>query len=251
MRASPGALSHVGAIPVSGDPGPAVATFQVTEPVPSSRRLRRGGSVPVCPKAVKQYLHLVHQVVASLARRLPANVLRDDLLAAGVFGLVDSLRKNGGDEGETFEWYARLRIRGAIFDELRAQDWLPRRARSKTRAEDGRSECASPSAAEPLRSVVPKALVSLHDINGIEEAIHLATASDDPAEAIEARSEVRALAKAIEQLPDRERQIVGMHYFHGVKFKDIGAELGVSEPRVSQLHARALGRLRGMLGRAA
>lgn len=192
---------------------------------------------PVCPLAVERYLPLVHQVVSVLARRLPANVLRDDLLAAGVYGLVDSLRKNGGNEGETFEWYARIRIRGAILDELRAQDWLPRRARQ--------AETRCP------RGLVPRSLVSLHDVSGVEEALHLAASSQSPAEEIEARSERAALVRAIDQLPERERQIVGMHYFQGVKFKDIGAELGVSEPRVSQLHARALDRLRVLLVRAA
>jgi RNA polymerase sigma factor FliA len=204
---------------------------------PTSRRRQRPASrEAVCPHAVKRFLPLVHQVVAGLARRLPANVLRDDLLAAGVFGLVDSLRKNGGDDGATFEWYARIRIRGAIFDELRAQDWLPRRARqAETKAATG----------------APKSLMSLHEMTVSDEAIHLATSTESPADEIEARSERRALARAIEQLPERERQIVGLHYFKGVKFKDIGVELGVSEPRISQLHARALDRLRVILARAA
>src|SRR3990167_4367950 len=78
---------------------------------------------------ISRHLPLVRQVVARFIRRLPSNVLRDDLVAAGVYGLVDSLRKNGGDHGPTFESYARIRIRGAILDELRTQDWLPRRAR--------------------------------------------------------------------------------------------------------------------------
>src|SRR5258708_32441844 len=76
------------------------------------------------------YMHLVHQVVGRLLRKLPPNVLRDDLVAAGTFGLVDALRKSS-DRGPAFEWYARIRIRGAVVDELRAQDWLTRRARTR------------------------------------------------------------------------------------------------------------------------
>src|SRR4051812_45663798 len=78
---------------------------------------------------VQKHLALVHQVVARFMRKLPANVDRGDLVAAGMYGLVTSFERNGGDDGATFEGYARVRIRGAILDELRAQDWLSRRAR--------------------------------------------------------------------------------------------------------------------------
>jgi RNA polymerase sigma factor for flagellar operon FliA len=195
-------------------------------------------STAVCPKAIKNYLPLVNQIVAQIARRLPANVLRDDLFSAGVFGLVDSLRRNGGDGGETFEWYARTRIRGAVVDELRAQDWLTRRARAAVTAAGEETEGRTGG------------LVSLDDVTPADEWTHLASTDDDPAAAVEAMDNYRALARAMEKLPERERRIVGMHYFDGVKFKDIGAELGVSEPRVSQLHARALGLLREFIDRA-
>ena len=76
------------------------------------------------------YMPLVHQVVARLLRKLPPNVLRDDLVGAGAFGLIDALRKST-DRGPAFEWYARIRIRGAVVDELRTQDWLTRRARTR------------------------------------------------------------------------------------------------------------------------
>src|SRR5215472_3945033 len=76
------------------------------------------------------YMPLVHQVVARVLRKLPPNVLRDDLVAAGAFGLIDALRKSV-DRGPAFDWYARIRIRGAVVDELRTQDWLTRRARTR------------------------------------------------------------------------------------------------------------------------
>jgi RNA polymerase sigma factor FliA len=189
-------------------------------------------------QAITTYLPLVERVVRQLARRLPANVQRDDLISAGVFGLADSLRRNGGDQGEGFQWYARTRIRGAIFDELRAQDWLSRRARDRISAA---------SDANDESSAVTTTMVSLEDVIATQDAAHFATDADDPLEVAETRSQQRVLAEAVMQLPERERQIVGRHYFDGVKLKDIGAELGVSEPRVSQLHARALGRLRAIL----
>lgn len=177
---------------------------------------------------IEPYLPLVHRVVRGVARRLPPNVPRDDLLAAGLCGLVDSLRRNGGDGGSTFTWYARVRIRGAIFDELRAQDWLPRRARDRL---DAGEEAAS--------------FVRLDDIALHEEA-ELAIA-DDPGTLAEASAERRALARALEALPERERLIVGRYYFDGVRMKDISVELGVSEPRISQILTRALSRLRGLM----
>lgn len=210
----------------------------------SSRHLTRhspdaqpGAVMPEClRRTVVAYLPLVMRLVQQLARRLPANVQRDDLVSAGVCGLMDSVRRNGGDGGVAFEWYARTRIRGAIFDELRAQDWLSRRARDRAEADD-------------VGACVTVAFVSLDDLTAAGERLDPA-ADDDPAEVAEARSERRALAQAISELPERERVIVGRHYFEGVKFKDIGAELGVSEPRISQLHSRALGRLRArLLGR--
>ncbi|AKT38378.1 uncharacterized protein CMC5_025240 [Chondromyces crocatus] len=202
---------------------------------PSTPRPQKSERVDddVCPEALKGYLPLVYKLVRQLSRRLPANVERDDLLAAGIFGLLDSIRRNGGSEGEAFASYARMRIRGAIVDELRAQDWLSRRAR----------EAVTASGSEGT-SFVP-----LHEMTPGEESTHLAH-GEDPSEALVAHSERHALTSAIAKLPERERRVVGMYYFEGAKLKEIGAELGVSEPRVSQLHARALGRLRGMLSAA-
>ena len=188
-------------------------------------------------RIITAYLPLVQRLVKQLKRRLPANVQCDDLIAAGVFGLVDSLRRNGGDQGVTFSWYARTRIRGAIFDELRAQDWLSRRTRDRLTAASGETGSYS------------TVFISLDEVTGAETSNHFATDEDDPFDAAEAQCQKRALACAIEQLPERERTIVARHYFDGVKLKDISIELGISEPRISQLHSRALSRLRALLAR--
>lgn len=197
----------------------------------------RNSSYDVCPKQIGAHLSLVHQVVAPIARRVPANVLRDDLVAAGVFGLVDSLRKNGGDGGPTFEWYARMRIRGAVLDELRAQDWLTRRARDAVNAaaqrDEGESEAVS--------------FVGLDELSLNEEQEYLASFERDPEAIYETKETYQHLAQALEKLPERERMIVAMHYFDGATFKQIGAKLRVSEPRISQLLTRALERLKDLL----
>lgn len=201
-----------------------------------ARRHSRCSALPLRPEVLKGFFPLVRKLVRQLSRHLPPNVERDDLLGAGLLGLIDSVRRNGGSDGETFAGYATVRIRGAIVDELRAQDWLSRRAR----------EAAEAQAAGRVAATV---FVSLSDMTPAEESVHL-SGSEDPIEAMMERSAQRALVGAIAQLPERERRVVGMYYFEGAKLKEIGAELGVSEPRVSQLHARALGRLRGLLSHA-
>lgn len=190
---------------------------------------------------ITRHMPLVRQVVARFLRRLPANVLRDDLMAAGVFGLVDSLRKNGGDQGASFESYARIRIRGAILDELRAQDWLPRRAR-----------WAASGKTTPANDDGPVAVVGLDDLSPHERALHFIDEhSEDAATLLEKAFDGRRVSDAVAKLPERERTIVQMHYFGGSRFKEIGEVLGVSEPRVSQLHSRAMGQLKKLLGNEA
>ena len=193
---------------------------------------------PIAPSAAEilSYMPLVHQVVARFMGNLPPNVLRDDLLAAGTFGLIDSLRKNGPERGPAFEWYARIRIRGAIFDELRTQDWLSRRARSRvTQAATERGTTA--------RAVV----IGFDDLPSSSQAHFADNTTADPLTQVVEGCDRRMLAEAVATLPERERKIVAMHYFQGVQFKAIAAELGVSEPRISQLHARAVGMLRTAL----
>ncbi len=182
---------------------------------------------------VTQFLPLVYKTVARMAGRLPPNVLRDNLIAAGTYGLLDSLRRDGGERGPQFEWYARIRIKGAIVDELRAQDWLSRRARGRVTAA-GKSETPSERAT----------VVGFDDLPGRSGA-NLTDANDpSPSDLVEEQAERRALREAVGELPERERYIVSMHYFEGVQLKDIARKLGVSEPRVSQLHARAVSMLR-------
>jgi RNA polymerase sigma factor for flagellar operon FliA len=177
---------------------------------------------------ITELMPLVHQSVARFVRRLPPSVLKDDLVAAGTFGLVDALRKGGADRGPAFEWYARVRIRGAILDELRSQDWLTRRARAK--AGDR-----------------PTSVIGFDDMPDGQEGALADAAAPAPDAAITASMEHAALAEAVEGLPERERFIVQSHYFKGIPFKQIAAELKVSEPRISQLHARAMQMLRGKM----
>lgn len=185
---------------------------------------------------LEEYTPLVRKIAGGFQRKLPRNVLREDLLAAGMSGLWDAIRRHGDTAGETFEWYVRVRVRGAILDELRAQDWLPRRARA----------AAANASVESGEYVPPPAVVRLDDVSEWEQSRCLSDLTSSET-AVAAKFTHETLAKAVERLPDRERHIVSEHYFRGVKFKDLGAELGVSEPRISQLHSRAMRRLKTLM----
>jgi RNA polymerase sigma factor FliA len=186
---------------------------------------------------LQRYMPLVRQIVGGFQRKLPRNVLRDDLLAAGMSGLWDAIRRQGTDRNDSFDWYVRVRIRGAILDELRAQDWLPRRARAS----------ANEAADTGDTSVVRPSVVRFDDVGAWEHGRYLSSHDSNSETAVEAKFTRETLARAVDLLPSRERHIVAMHYFKGVKFKDLGQQLGVSEPRISQLHSRAMKRLRAMI----
>ena len=190
---------------------------------------------------IQRYMPLVNQTVARFLRRLPPNVLRDDLIAAGTYGLVDSLRKNGSDRGPSFEWYARIRIRGAILDELRTQDWLTRRARCQATAQNA-------SMSESTSASSRAAVIGFDDVPGNNGAMNFADESaQSPLQMVEEQMDRELMAVAVAKLPERERFIVQAHYYEGAQFKAIATKLGVSEPRVSQLHARAVQMLKTIL----
>ncbi len=193
-------------------------------------------SLPSSPtrEELTLYMPLVHQVVCRVLRKLPPNVLRDDLVAAGAFGLIDALRKSV-ERGPAFDWYARIRIRGAVVDELRSQDWLTRRARTRVAKAQAQGEGGGAS------------VVGFDDLPEAQAQSFVDESMASPQEQVEQRMDRVALERAVQLLPEREANIVGWHYFEGIPFKTIASRLGVSEPRVSQLHARAMGRLRETL----
>ncbi len=190
-------------------------------------------------RLLEEFTPLVRKIAGGFQRKLPRNVLREDLIAAGMSGLWDAIRRHPDGGDESFEWYVRVRIRGAILDELRAQDWLPRRARAAAEANAGTDAY-----------VPPPSVVRIDDVSEWEQNRCLADASSSES-AVAAKFTQETLVKAVELLPERERHIVSSHYFRGVKFKDLGAELGVSEPRISQLHSRAIARLKELMANAA
>lgn len=248
-------------IPSSSREKPATRQQRRAHRSPAARRAARGTSVPCLEshepaeqksaqltnekfdplKMLAGYEPLVRQIVGGFQRKLPRNVLRDDLMAAGMTGLWDAVRKHGHEANDNFEWYVRVRIRGAILDELRAQDWLPRRAR----AQAAEANAGANAGGAPV-------VLRFDEVSESEQARCLSAGDGSNTEkAVEDNFTRARLVDAMQQLPERERRIVSMHYFRGLKFKDLGEMLGVSEPRVSQLHSRAMGRLRTILADAA
>ena len=216
-------MTTLHSLPPPASPAAAPQRFAATPRTPTSDEVRR-------------YLPLVMEEARRMRRRLPASVLYEDLVAAGTVGLLDALRRDDPDGAPTFPWYARIRIRGAIIDDLRAQDWLSRRARQIAETES-----------ESVRPPSWTGVVSLDGMPAHAHARNLPDVAPSALEAVIACEDSSAVETAVRALPAREQAIVRQHYFQDVQFKAVAAELGVSDPRVSQLHTRALGMLKSLL----
>ncbi|WP_369822078.1 FliA/WhiG family RNA polymerase sigma factor [Saccharomonospora sp. CUA-673] len=224
-------------------------------------------------RLVLHYAPLVKYVAGRVGTGLPTHVDVADLIQSGIFGLVDAIEKFDPERGLRFETYAMQRIRGAILDDLRSQDWVPRVVRSRARevqrtlerlgASLGRTPTDAEVAAElgislaelrelygqlRLTSVVAlEALVA----EGKESESVVESLPDedavDPAAVLVDRDNRKQLADAISQLSERDRVVVSLYYFESLTLAEIGKVLGVTESRVSQLHTRAVLRLRAKL----
>jgi len=224
---------------------------------------------------IMHYIPLVTAVASRVGMRLPSMVEHADLVSYGMFGLIDAIEKYEPNRAVKFESYASSRIRGAIIDELRAMDWVPRSVRTKARAVDrayGELEATlhrSPTEHEvattlempvaDLRAVFTQLstvnLVALDELLGGEDRAGGVSVGDtlgdhrsiDPAGSVEAQETRFLLARAIEQLTERERMVVVLYYYEGMTLAEIGRMLGVTESRISQMHTAAMVRLRTRL----
>ncbi|TVS18333.1 MAG: RNA polymerase sigma factor FliA [Gammaproteobacteria bacterium] len=218
---------------------------------------------------VEQHMDLVRRLAHHLMGRLPASVQLDDLIQAGVVGLLEAARHFDDSHGASFETYAGIRIRGAMLDEVRRQDWSPRSAHRASReiseavrrveGRTGREASAAEIARElgveleayhgMLRKVAEGRVFSLEDMFGADQSADemLSGKSDDPARECVRRNFSDAAAEAIAKLPEREQLVLSLYYDQELNLKEIGEVLGVSESRVCQIHGQVLVRLRARL----
>jgi RNA polymerase sigma factor FliA len=177
------------------------------------------------------YLPLVDRVVKRFEHRLPANVLRDDLVSTATLGLLDALRRSP-QRGPAFTYYAQVRIEGALIDGLRSQDWLHRSLRRDLKRARARGE-------QPTAEVVCLGDLPEQVVLGLTDPHR-----PSPEQQLEDVQQRAALGVAMARLPEREACILALHYFEGVALQDIASRLGVSGGRVSQLHRRAVALMR-------
>ena len=236
---------------------------------------RRGRDPAIREAFIKQYAPLVKYVAGKVAVGMPHSVEFDDLVGFGVFGLLDAIDKYDPSKNVKFKTYAVTRIRGAIFDELRSIDWVPRSVRQKTReieetigsleAQLGRTvsdqEIASAlgmNEEEFLKTMLKISGTSVLSLNDVwyagdeNDRISIGESIESPAslnpDVIVEKDEIRrVIIEAINELPDKEKKVLVLYYYEDLTLKEIGQILEVTESRVSQLHTKAILRLRAKL----
>jgi RNA polymerase sigma factor for flagellar operon FliA len=226
-------------------------------------------------RLILHYAPLVKYVASRVATGLPASVEQADLVSYGMFGLIDALGKFEPGRGNKFETYAIPRIKGAIIDELRAMDWVPRSVRFKARElEKAHTDLESMLKRQPTEKEMSERLgISVRELHEVvsqisfvsvlaldemvsvgadrgEQVSLLDTLADknlDPTSGVEGQETRGMLAAAINSLSEREKIVVTLYYFEGLTLAEIGEILGVTESRVCQIHTKAVGGLRGQL----
>jgi len=240
------------------------------------RRYKRDGDDRARERLVVAYSPLVKYVSGRMASGLPAHVEEADLISYGLGGLISAIQRFELEREIKFETYAITRIKGAIIDELRSLDWVPRSVRARARAIERantklehklqRAPTDEEMAAELEMSVSDFQDALLQISNSTVAALdELWTVSDasgdqvslldtlqdpgapDPAHVIDATDLKDRIADAIARLPEREKLVVALYYYENLTLREIGEVLGVTESRVSQLHTKAVLRLRGRM----
>ncbi|MCP3671235.1 MAG: RNA polymerase sigma factor FliA [Gammaproteobacteria bacterium] len=228
------------------------------------------GSEPMSyDEVLVQHAPLVKRIAYHLMGRLPSNIQHDDLIQAGLVGLFEAIKRYDSTLGASFETYARIRIQGAMIDEVRRGDWTPRSVYRKSRQlsdairkiEDREGRDAKPGeVAEYLEmdigeynKLVSEAagcqMLSYEDISGVDAGHHDTSSEShrDPGQQLEQSDFKQGLAEKISSLPERERLVMALYYDEEFNLREIGEVLGVSEGRVCQIHGQALTRLRARM----
>ncbi len=234
------------------------------------------GDAATRERLILHYAPLVKYVAGRVGVGLPPNIEQADLVSYGIFGLIDAIEKFDIHRAIKFETYAISRIRGAIIDELRAIDWIPRSVRYKAReVERAYAALEGELRRTPTEAEVAQRLgiglddlhqifsqVSYVNVVALDELLSVGgekgdklslvdtledTKAEDPVTAFEAEETKFLLAQAINQLPEREKIVVTLYYYEGLTLAEIGKVLGVTESRICQMHTKAVLQLRAKL----
>jgi RNA polymerase sigma factor FliA len=213
------------------------------------------------------YTPLVRSIAVRMAAGLPAHIDVADLVQSGVFGLIDAVERYDPQRCPKFESYAAQRVRGAMLDELRAQDWVPRTVRGHARELDRAQERleARLHRAPTAHELAAEIGVSTRELRAMTQQVHVLsvdaleeaaggvaelipdTAVPDPMAVVQRRETSRQLSVVVGQLGERDRLVIQLYYLENQTLAEIGRRLGVTESRVCQLHSRLMLRLRGRL----
>lgn len=244
----------------------------IREPIEEYMRSKPGpGRTSLRNAIVEQYMGLVRRIAQRIAMRLPPTVDVDDLVSDGIIGLIDAVDKYDAEKNDNFKKYAQIRIQGAILDGIRSLDWAPRsvrrqnakiaKVRQALNASLGRPATSEEIAVElglsreayqaVLERLQPMLVVSFEELrtdrDGESQDAHQFIRDDetpDPLSHAQKTQMFDVILECIEELKDRQQQVVWMYYFEDYKFREIGQALGVTESRISQLHSQALQKLR-------
>ncbi|MCO4321678.1 RNA polymerase sigma factor FliA [Aliidiomarina quisquiliarum] len=219
---------------------------------------------------VEQHTNLVKRIAHHMVARLPANVQVDDLIQAGMIGLLEASKNFQTGKGASFETFAGIRIRGAMLDEIRRGDWAPRSVHRNSRmlaeavrqvenetGRDARDHEVAEKLGIPLdeyhqilNDVSSGRIIGIEDL-GVSEDVIVTGSQDathnEPFAEVEQKAFQRALAESIRGLPERESLVLSLYYDEELNLKEIGQILDVSESRVSQIHSQAMVRLKGRM----
>ena len=235
----------------------------------------RHRTAEVREKLIIEYAPLVKIVAGRLSMYLGYNVEYDDLVGYGIFGLIDAIDKFDYGKGIKFETYASLRIRGAILDQIRKMDWIPRSLRQKQKKIDTAMnklelELGRPATDEELANEIGisedellswQGQANVTNVISLDEFVDTSgeknvesvgvNTFETPEEVIEKDELKKLLAESLESLTDREKKVILLYYYEELTLKEISLVLEVSESRISQLHTRALQKMKSKLGSAA
>ncbi len=221
-----------------------------------------------------EYAPLIKYIAQKIAARLPSNVELDDLISCGVIGLMDAIKKFDPSRDNKFKTYAEFRVRGAILDELRAQDWVPRSIREKAKLVEraySKLESANgrPATDEEMCEELNITQDEFYDLLNKAKSVSLLNIDDaasfnkgdkkllsgvldtnnftNPFNAINAKSFQEKIKDGIRTLPEKQRLVLSLYYYEDLNLKEIGQVLNVTESRVSQLHTQAIMKLKTRL----